>query len=341
MKSYSFETPVEAWAGMMEKAIHCDPEEGLFSDDQGAEITGQLFTYGLHLRINKAEFNPDFDFGTLMGYTSSKWTTLLNNYIDLDAMDVLKSQIREFEKQKSTYRNYHIGFHFADAHNNGKGCLLSGVFSRKINQERPELSVVMRASEMVTRLPWDLLLLCRVGEYIYGHTDFSLQIYMVSSFIDDISLMLYHGYSNIEDILSTVENKERRKKLKKVFKKVSGQAEEGEDPKYQAYLRVYKVFNPEKYNIEVKPLLAKDCIIGNWDDIPMPKGGCPSIIKRNAIKAAYTKFIERYGLELGFETAPKKKVISFQANPKDPNDLSDIEEDDTDTNSENVSENEQ
>lgn len=328
MKSYNFNTPVEAWSSLMEKAIYADPEEGLFSDDQGAEITGQLFTYGLHITIDNPVFDPDFDFGTLMGYTSSKWTTLLNNYLDLDAMDTLKTQIRENEKMRSTYRNYHIGFHFADSHNNGKGCLLSGVFSRKINQEKPQLTVIMRASEMVTRLPWDLLLISRIGEYVYGHTNFTIQIIMVSAFIDDVSLMLYNGYKNLEEIFPNVENKERRKKLKKIYKKVTGQAEDGEDPKYQAYLRVYKVFNPEKYGMEVKPLLAKDCIIGNWDDIPMPKGGCPSIIKRNAIKAAYTKFIERYGLELGFESAPKKKVISFQSKPQTEDNLGDIEDED-------------
>lgn len=337
MKTYSYTTPVEAWSSLVEKAINADPEEGLFTDKQGAEITGQVFTYGLQFSIEDPTFDPDFDFGTMMGYTQSKWSTLLNNYLDLDAMDVLKVQIREFEKMKSSYRNYHIGFHFADAHNNGKGCLLSGVFSRKINQDKPELTVVMRASELVTRLPWDLLLLCRLGEYVYGHTNFTIQVFMVSAFADDVSLMLYNGHKDIEEVLAAIENKDRRKKLKKVLKKVTGMSEEGTDPKYQAYLRVYKVFNPEKYGLEIKPLLAKDCIIGNWDDIPMPKGGCPSIIKRNIIKKAYTKFIERYGLELGFEATPAKKVVSFKSKPADDLDISDI--DDLEDTQENEEEN--
>ena len=326
MKSYNFKTPVEAWSSLLEKVIQADPNEGLI----GAEITGQVFMYGLQFSIENPEFDPEFDFGSLMGYTSSKWTSLINNYLDLDAMDVLKAQIRELEKNKSSYRNYHIGFHFADAHNNGKGCLLSGVFSRKIGKDTPEVTVVMRASEMVTRLPWDLLLISRMGEYVYGNLNFTIQVIMISGFVDDISLMLYDKYKPLSDILSAVENKERRKKLKKAYKRVTEGSQEGDDPKYQAYMRVYKVFNPDKYNVELRPLLAKDCIIGNWDDIPMPKGGCPSIIKRNSIKAAYLKFIERYGLEFGFEQAPAKKVVSFQVKPQneeDVNSIGDIEDD--------------
>lgn len=313
MKSYTFKTPVEAWDSLIK--LFLNQSDGLFEEGQGAVITGSCYVYGLTVLINNAEFDPNFDFGKIMGYSQGKWSSLLNNYIDLDAMDVLKSQIRELEKNPSVNRNYHIGFNFADFHGNGKGCLVSGIFSRMIYVDKPRLTIVMRASDIVTRLPWDLLLACRIGEYVYGHSNFSIELILRSAFADDISIMLYDKYSPIEPLIKKIENEDRRKKLKKALKKVITAADEGSDPGYQAYTRVYKIFNPEKYGKEVKSLLAKDCIIGDWDGIPMPKEGCPSITVRNNIKKAYTKFIERYGLDLSTLTqgdSKGRKMIQFK-----------------------------
>lgn len=310
MKNYVFSNPIEAWVNIIKMFINQEPS--LFEEGQGAIITGSSYTYGLTMLINDAKFDPEFDFGKIMGYTQGKWSSLLNNYLDLDAMDVLKAQIREFEKNKAVNRNYHIGFNFADSHGNGKGCLVSGVFSRMIYIDKPRLTIIMRASDVVTRLPWDLLLACRIGQYVYGHEEFTIELFIRSAFADDISLMLYNGYEPIEPLIKAVENDDRRKKLKKALKKVREAADEGTDPGYQAYTRVYKIFNPEKYGKEVKSLKAKDCIIGDWDGIPMPKGGCPSILVRNNIKKAYTKFIEKYNLDAFAEEVKGRKLIKFK-----------------------------
>lgn len=310
MKSYIFQNPVDAWENIIKLFLNQAPE--LFEEGQGAAITGSLYTYGMTVLINDAKFDPEFDFGKIMGYSQGKWSSLLNNYLDLDAMDVLKSQIRELEKNKSVNRNYHIGFNFADAHGNGKGCLVSGVFSRMIYVDKPRLTIIMRASDVVTRLPWDLLLACRMGLYVYGHEDFSIELFLRSAFADDISIMLYNGYEDIEPLIKGVENEDRRKRLKKALKNVRAAADAGTDPGYQAYTRVYKIFNPEKYGKEVKSLKAKDCIIGDWDGIPMPKGGCPSILVRNNIKKAYTKFIQKYNLDAFADEVQKRKLIKFK-----------------------------
>lgn len=310
MKVLNFENGHEAWAGI--NKLFINQEEELFSSPQGASITNSLYTYGLTLAISNAEFDDNFDFGKILGYSQGKWSSLLNNYLDLDALDQLKLQIRELEKNKAVNRNYHIGFNFADSHGNGKGCLVSGMFSRMIGTEKPMLTVIMRASEVVTRLPWDLLLSIRMGEYVYGHNQFSIEVIMRSAFADDISLMLYNGYEPIEPLISNIENEERRKRLKKTLKKVKKAADDGEDPGYQAYMRVYKIFNPDKYGKKQNSLLAKDCIIGDWDGIPMPKGGLPSITARNNLKKAYLKFIEKYDLDIFAEADTKKKVIKFK-----------------------------
>lgn len=311
MKSFIFKTGDEAWAKINRMFIDQDEELGLFSPGQGASITNSLYTYGITILIEDAKFDPDFDFGRIMGYTQSKWSSLLNNYLDLDSLDKLKLQIRELEKNKSINRNYHIGFNFADSHGNGKGCLVSGIFSRMIGIDKPRLSIVMRASEVVTRLPWDLLLSVRIGEYVYGHSEFSVELFIRSAFADDTSLMLYNGYEPIEPIIENISNSDRKKRLKKVLRRVRKASEKGDDPKYQAYMRVYKIFSPEKYGKKVKSLLAKDCIIGNWDGIPLPEV-CPSILVRNQIKKVYLKFVTKYNLNIFSQVDTKRKIIKFK-----------------------------
>ena len=49
------------------------------------------------------------------------------------------------------------------------------MFSRMIGIDKPRLTIVMRASDVVTRLPWDLLLAIRMGEYVFGHTEFTVE----------------------------------------------------------------------------------------------------------------------------------------------------------------------
>lgn len=87
------------------------------------------------VEIADAKFDPDFDFGKMFGYTMTKWTGLITNYLDLDVLDQAKLMIRKLEENKTVNRNYHIGFHFADNHGSGKGCLVGGIFSRKIGVE--------------------------------------------------------------------------------------------------------------------------------------------------------------------------------------------------------------
>lgn len=309
MKHFKFPDGVTAWSEINKMFLKQEPT--LFEDGQGAVITGSLYTYGLTIEIEDAKFDPDFDFGKIMGYTISKWTSLLNNYLDLDSLDVLKRQIRELEKNKSVNRNYHIGFNFADSHGNGKGCLVSGIFSRMINIEKPRLSVILRASDVVTRLPWDLLLMLRLGSYVYGHENFTIELFIRSAFADDISLMLYNGFEPIEPLITSIDNEDRRKRLKKTLKKVKKAADAGTDPGYQAYTRVYKIFNPEKFGKEVKSLTAKECIIGDWDGIPLPES-CPSILVRNRIKEAYMKFIKRYDLQMFAEDVKNRKLVKFK-----------------------------
>ena len=162
--------PVDAWEQILENFLVKKPE--WFSEGIGYNLTDSLFTYDLVVEISEAKFDPEFDFGKLFGYTATKWTGLITNYLDLDILDQAKLMIRKLEENKAVNRNYHIGFHFADNHGSGKGCLVGGIFSRKIGVDNPEVTVIIRSSEIVTRLPIDMLLFCRMGQYIYGHDNF-------------------------------------------------------------------------------------------------------------------------------------------------------------------------
>ena len=85
------------------------------------------------------------------------------------------------------------------------------------------------------------------------------------------------------------------------------------------------MFSREKYGKEPKSLLAKDCIIGEWDGIPLPEK-CPSILVRNQIKNAYLKFIKRYDLNMFNQVDKSKKLIKFSESDGSITDQPTIEE---------------
>lgn len=307
-----FDKPVEVWDKLIKMFILQEPK--LFENQHGSVITNSIYTNDLTIFIENPQFDDDFDFGKYLNYTQTKWTSLLNNYTDLDKLDEAKLQIRELEEDITKNRNYNIGFQFADIHNNGKGCLLSGIFSRSYYIEKPNLTIHLRASEIVTRLPFDLLFFSRLGEYVYGNLDFTITLQIKQAFADDSVILLYNNRESIKDIFDNAENVNEERKtniLNRLDEILTG------DPSkfttYQAYLRTLKVLRPDLYP-ETKTLLAKDCIIGDWDGIPIPKE-CPSIIERNRLKEAWLNFAEKHNFDLSrlnkSKNSKKRKVVKI------------------------------
>lgn len=300
---FIFEDMVTAWENLIKMFILQKPE--LFENHHGAIITNSIYTNDLTLFINSPNFKDEFDFGKYFNYSQTKWTSLLNNYTDLDKLDEVKLQIRELEEDITKNRNYNIGFQFTDVHGNGKGCLLSGIFSRCYYIERPNLTINIRASEIVTRLPFDLLFFSRFGEYVYGHTNFTVTLNIKQAFADDSVILMYNNYEPIQEVFDKAKNiNEDRKKnlLTRLDDILTGDITKFTT--YQAYLRVLKVLRPDIYP-ETKNLLAKDCIIGNWDGIPLPTP-CPSIIDRNRLKDIWLNQFNKYGFDLTKLNKPKK-----------------------------------
>lgn len=308
--------PTEAWEKILENFLIKEPD--WFCEGVGYNLTDSLFTYDLMVEIAEAKFNPDFDFGKMFGYTVTKWTGLITNYLDLDVLDQAKLMIRKLEENKTVNRNYHIGFHFADNHGSGKGCLVGGIFSRKIGVENPEITVILRSSEIVTRLPIDILLFCRMGQYIYGHDNFSLKLVIKAAWANDTTILLYQNRKDIKEFLKeNCTDEVRRKKIRKSLKKLMTSDEAG----YKTYGNSFRAFKVLRKDLgyKQKSMLASALEIGDWDGIPLPEV-CPSILKRNMIKKTYLKFTEKYGLKLKLEESgekKRKKLISFSSSEED------------------------
>ena len=317
-------TPVEALEKVVENFLIKFPD--WFCDGVGYNLTDSLFTYDLVVEIQEANFEPTFDFGKLFGYTITKWTGLITNYLDLDILDQAKAMIRKLEENKTVNRNYHIGVHFADNHGNGKGCLVGGILSRKIGVENPEITIILRSSEVVTRLPMDLLLFCRMGQYLYGHQNFSLKLVIKAAWANDTTILMYNNLKDLKEFMKdNCQDENRRKKIRKSLKKLMT-SDEASYKTYGNSFRAFKVLRKD-LGYKQKSMTAADLEIGNWDGIPLPEV-CPSIIQRNIIKKTYLKFTEKYGLKLKLDDAGKKerkKLISFQSHDDEMEDNDEIQ----------------
>lgn len=314
--------PTDAWEKIVENFL-CKTKEW-FDEGNGYNLTDSLFTYDLWVEIESAIFDPEFDFGKMFGYTQTKWTGLIGNYLDLDVLDKAKSMIRKLEENKVVNRNYHIGFHFADNHGSGKGCLVGGIFSRKIGVEKPEITIITRSSDIVTRLPIDLLLFCRMGKYIYGHEEFTIKLLMKSAWANDTVILLYNNRKNIKEFLKeNCQDEFRRKKIRKALKKLMT----SDEKVYRTFGHSFRAFKVLRNDLgyEQKSMKAGTLEIGDWEGIPLPEV-CPSIVKRNMIKKVYLKFTQKYGLKLVPEEPSKKKLISFTSGEADDGDEFDSDE---------------
>lgn len=151
---------------------------------------GLLISYDHILHINRQWVDPNFDFGKYFNYRIHKWSKLITNYVDLNMLDITKSEILERERKRDL--NYNITYLFSNSHETGKGCLISIVFSRRHDRDNPVMTVSLRSSEVTKRLIFDFLLCQRIGEYIYGVDHMpSLTLICRNMYIDGNSYPMY------------------------------------------------------------------------------------------------------------------------------------------------------
>lgn len=227
-----------------------------------------LYLYDLVIGIKNPVLDPNFDFGRHFNYTINKWKQLKANYLDLSELTELKSSIVKVNASKKAYS---IPFQFKNAHNNGKQCLLSIIFSRREGKLHPTITVFMRASEVTKRLACDLLLFQRIGEFVFEGGKFDLVIHFNQIFQDDSVLLMYLAHvKDPKAVLKTILldtkddyqyqcNGEREKRAQYLWDKLLYflKVEDVEEVKYKVHRRALKVLRPDL--IDYPKTIAKDC----------------------------------------------------------------------------------
>ena len=208
IKLLEYSTSQEAWEGINEYLFL---QEKDIYERGGIHQGTQVLAYDVMIRARKALVDEEFDFGDILGYTTQKWNSLVNNYINFNYLDILKGQILAREKKGG--QNYNEAMLFDNSHTSGKGCLLSLTFSRRYGQLTPTLTFSLRASEVTKRLLFDLLLIQRVGEYVYGKgADFGIQCYCPNVYLDVASFAMYDNHRSLNGLLDHKEPNGRVKK---------------------------------------------------------------------------------------------------------------------------------
>lgn len=193
---------MELWEKINENLI-IDAHEIVTSN--GAISGTQIMSYNNIGIAAKAYVDPEFDVGTVFGYTIKKWTGLVKNYVDFNYLDIVRNEIATRTKKKS--RSYNYSMHFANKHGSGKDCLIALVFSARVNDTRPTVTFITRVSEGTCRLIFDFLLVQRCIEYVYGHNNVEVVFSCPTLFITGERVSMYHNHKDLFKIIEKGKKK--------------------------------------------------------------------------------------------------------------------------------------
>lgn len=281
--SLEFATSQEAWEKLNEYFLQMNPI--LFNRGALAN-SGLAVCYNIFLRIRKAWVDPEFDYGRHFNYTSSKWSVLLNNYIDFNKLDLMRSRIRTL---KNSYnQNYNVTYIFNNKHDNGKQCLIAATFSKRFQEDIPVITMVLRASEITKRLMFDFLLVQRMAEYVYGpNQSVQLNLFATQMYGNTETLIMYDAHKPILKVIKKYDNP-WVDNVKKVYKKFK-EGTEKDFYSFKVYFRSFKVVRPDLY--QYKPLLAKNLVIED-DPIEYPEN-CISYSQRKKFRTKYLRKLKK------------------------------------------------
>ena len=186
-KYLKFENLQKAWEGINEYLALEEPEVW----KRGGGLYGpSMVSYNNLILVEKAEIDPNFDFGRVLGYSNKKWSSLVNNYVDFHYLDLLRAEINQRKNRSS--KSYNFTYHFKNKHGSGKDCLISLNFTKRLYAVHPIVTFYTRVSEVTKRLIWDFLLVQRIIEYVYGSTEgVKVQFYTDSFFATLEGFMMY------------------------------------------------------------------------------------------------------------------------------------------------------
>lgn len=282
LHSLEFATSQETWEKLNEAFLRLDPV--LFSKGATAN-SGVAVVYNVFIKVRKAWVDPDFDYGRCFNYKETKWTSLLNNYIDFNKLDLLRSKIRSL---KNSYnQNYNVSYTFNNHHDNGKQCLLAATFSKRFNEDVPVITMVMRASEITKRLIFDLLLVQRMAEYVYGPDQtVQLNIFATQMYGNTETLLMYHTHKSFKKVIKGVNNP-WTDRLKETWDKFQNGTEK-QFSSFKVFFRSFKVLRPDLYASTYKSMYAKQLLL-EYEDIEYPE----NVISYSQRKAYKKKLLKQ------------------------------------------------
>lgn len=299
VKVLDFSNSQVAWEGLNEYFLNQQEE---IKERGGARYGPQLVSYDVLVEIRKAWVDPNFDFGNIFGYRMQKWTSLVNNYINMNYLDILKAEVLEKIVKKN--QSYNLSMKFDNSHGSGKNCLLSLTISKRIGLEHPIFIFNLRSSEITKRLLWDLLLVQRIAEYIYGNKEhISIKLFCGNMYQNTESFIMYNNHKPLKKVLVPIGKKpngkpkyddwqQRSIEILKQFQNV--------DPKtikFKVHLRSVRQLQKCEDGHPIsgnRPLLAKDCTIGSLFKIPYPED-CITSEERKKFKRAHVRKEKRDG----------------------------------------------
>lgn len=255
---FHYENLTDAWEGMNEFLAN---REVLITRKGGGVYGSEFVSFNNLVTISKCKLDPKFNFGRVLGYTYKKWTKLVNNYCNMNYLDLIKAEVQEREGKNAKAYNY--TYHFDNVHGSGKDCLISLTFTRRKNEPGPIVIYTTRASEITKRLVFDFLLIQRMVEYVYGKEQ-QVQLICFIPFM----------YINLECFLMYVAHYGRKNVIKKNKKGFYSPYQERMIKKYKEFLKVdaskvkYKVHQRAVMQVQRNPdgspaSNVKDCFAKN------------------------------------------------------------------------------
>lgn len=245
LHNLEFATSQEAWEKLNEAFLRIDPV--IFSKGATANA-GVAVAYNMFIKIRKAWVDPDFNYGRMFNYTETKWTSLLNNYIDFNKLDLLRSKLRVLRNKYN--QNYNVTYTFNNKHDNGKQCLIAATFSKRFGEDIPVITMVMRASEITKRLIFDFLLIQRMAEYVYGKEQtVQINVFATQMYGNIETLIMYNSYKPLKKVLKKVENPFTTKVWEVYDKFMKGT--EKQFSSFKVFFRSFKVMRPDCMSINL------------------------------------------------------------------------------------------
>ena len=200
MHKHEFHDSQAAWEGINDWLFLSEKKLTKLGEGRQGNV---MIAYDVWITVHKARVDPEFDFAQTLGHRLNKWVTLVNNYVDLNYLDLVKDDVQQRERKKQLI--YNVSMHFTNTHSSGKDCLISLTFSRRTNWDLPVLTFHVRASEVTKRLLWDFLLVQRIGEYVYGNNKFSIIFYTPMAFITAETFTMYDLYKSIDGLAKGIK----------------------------------------------------------------------------------------------------------------------------------------